>query len=183
MLDRGIYRWRLIGLVATVNPSSWILSHLKALSPGRSIDVAAGSGRHAFAMADLGFSVTAVDRNPDFASLYQESVVQFICADLEGQQWPLADHTYDLVLVSNYLHRPYFAELFQLVAPGGYLVYETFGVGNEIFGKPSNPEFLLKPRELTRALESSFEIMDERFETVSSPSPAVRAGVFARRIR
>ena len=89
-----------------MNPSPWILRHLDAVAPGRAIDVAAGSGRHAFAMADLGFSVTAVDRNPDLASLYQESEVQFLCADLEGQRWPLADHAYDLVLVSNYLYRP-----------------------------------------------------------------------------
>jgi len=166
-----------------MNPSPWILGHLDAVAPGRAIDVAAGSGRHAFAMADLGFSVTAVDRNPDLASLYQESEVQFLCVDLEGQRWPLADHAYHLVLVSNYLHRPHFAELFQLVAPGGYLLYETFGVGNEGYGKPSNPDFLLRAGELASALGSSFDIIDERFEDVSHPSPAVRAGVFARRIR
>lgn len=166
-----------------MNPSPWILRHLDAVAPGRAIDVAAGSGRHAFAMADLGFSVTAVDRNPDLASLYQESEVQFLCANLEGQRWPLADHAYDLVLVSNYLYRPHFAELFQLVASGGYLLYETFGVGNEVYGKPSNPDFLLRAGELASALDASFNIIDERFEDVSSPSPAVRAGVFARRIR
>ena len=166
-----------------MNPSPWILRHLDVVAPGRAIDVAAGSGRHAFAMADLGFSVTAVDRNPDLALLYQESEVQFLCVDLEGQRWPLVDHAYDLVLVSNYLYRPYFAELFQLVASGGYLLYETFGVGNEVYGKPSNPDFLLRAGELASALDASFDIIDERFEDVSGPSPAVRAGVFARRIR
>jgi len=28
------------------------------------------------------------------------------------------------------------------------LIYETFAVGNEAFGKPSNPNFLLQPNEL-----------------------------------
>lgn len=166
-----------------MNPSSWILAHLKTVSPGRAIDVAAGSGRHAFAMADLGFSVTAVDRNPDLATSYQHSNIQLICEDLEGPEWPLSDQSFDLVLVSNYLFRPYLPELFALVTPGGFLLYETFGVGNEVYGKPSNPNFLLRAGELASALGSSFDIIDERFEVVSDPSPAVRAGIFARRSR
>ena len=166
-----------------MNPSSWILAHLKTVSPGRAIDVAAGSGRHAFAMADLGFSVTAVDRNPDLASSYQHSDIQLTSVDLEGSEWPLSDQLFDLVLVSNYLFRPYLRELFALVATDGFLLYETFGVGNEVYGKPSNPDFLLKPGELASALGSSFDIIDERFEDVSDPSPAVRAGIFARRFR
>lgn len=166
-----------------MNPSPWILCHLKTLSPGRAIDIAAGSGRHAIAMADLGFSVTAVDRNPDLAPVYSESDIEFRCEDLEGQSWPLTDQSFDLVLVSNYLYRPYLQQLFALVSPGGFLLYETFGVGNEIHGKPSNPDFLLEPGELAIALGSSFEIIDERFEEDLNPSSAVRAGVFARRIR
>ena len=78
---------------------------------------------------------------------------------------------------------PYLQQLFALVSPGGFLLYETFGVGNEIHGKPSNPDFLLEPGELAIALGSSFEIIDERFEEDLNPSSAVRAGVFARRIR
>jgi hypothetical protein len=31
---------------------------------------------------------------------------------------------------------------------GGVLIYETFAVGNAQFGKPSNPNFLLKSGEL-----------------------------------
>ena len=69
------------------------------------------------------------------------------------------------------------------MTPGGFLLYETFGVGNEVYGKPSNPNFLLTAGELASALDSSFDIIDERFEVVSDPSPAVRAGIFARRFR
>jgi len=166
-----------------MNPSPWILSHLQSLSPGRAIDIASGSGRHAFAMADLGFTVVAVDRNPELASVYHKSDIEFLCVDLESPSWPLSDQSFDLVLVSNYLYRPYLQQLFALVSPNGFLLYETFGVGNEIHGKPSNPHFLLEPGELVSALGSSFEIIDERFGEVLNPSPAIRAGVFARRIR
>jgi hypothetical protein len=59
--------------------------------------------------------------------------------------------TFDGIVVTNYLHRPLFPRLASAAAPGGVLIYETFGVGNERFGKPSNPEFLLRPGELLQA--------------------------------
>ena len=45
--------------------------------------------------------------------------------------------------MTNYLHRPLFPLLFDALLPGGILLYETFMEGNERFGKPSRPEFLL----------------------------------------
>ena len=75
--------------------------------------------------------------------------LEIIAADLEdGSPWPLAAREFDGIVVTNYLHRPLFPHLATPLAPGGVLIYETFGVGNERFGKPSNPNFLLRPGEL-----------------------------------
>jgi len=37
--------------------------------------------------------------------------------------------------------------------PGGVLIYETFALGNERYGRPTNPDFLLEPGELLRRVE------------------------------
>ena len=41
-----------------------------------------------------------------------------------------------------------------LLRPGGVLIYETFMLGNEQFGKPSSPDFLLAPGELLKRCEA-----------------------------
>ena len=66
---------------------------------------------------------------------------------------------FDLVLVTNYLHRPILPDIIGAVAPGGLLLYETFALGNERFGKPSNPDFLLRPGELAAAVAGHLEIL------------------------
>jgi SAM-dependent methyltransferase len=93
--------------------------------------------------------VVAVDRDPQ-----QIPGARFIRADLEdGSPWPFAGERFEGVVVTNYLHRPLFPQLLASLAPGGVLIYETFMVGNERFGKPSNPRFLLRPGELLEAFK------------------------------
>ena len=53
--------------------------------------------------------------------------------------------------MTNYLHRPLLPVLAQSLAEDGVLIYETFMAGNEKFGRPSNPDFLLRPGELLQA--------------------------------
>jgi hypothetical protein len=55
------------------------------------------------------------------------------------------------IVVTNYLHRPLFPRLAESLDEGGVLIYETFMVGNERYGRPSNPNFLLRPGELLEA--------------------------------
>jgi len=90
-----------------MNPSAWISQHAHTLMPGSVIDIAAGSGRHAFLFADLGFQVTAVDINPEVAAIYSDTSIVFENLDLEDSQWPLRGQQFDVVLVSNYLYRPH----------------------------------------------------------------------------
>lgn len=113
------------------------------------LDLACGLGRHARWLARRGHAVLAVDRDAACsAALAGEPGVRFLQADLEGAPWPFGDHYFDGIVVTQYLHRPLLPALVAALAPGGLLVYETFAQGNERYGRPANPDFLLAPREL-----------------------------------
>jgi SAM-dependent methyltransferase len=142
--------------------SAWIeqWSHLVEQG-GAVLDVASGNGRHARHFALRGHPVLALDR--DETALANLAAVQHVttrCADLENASWPLRDdEKFAAVVVTNYLHRPLFPYLFDALAPGGVLLYETFAVGNEHFGKPSNPNFLLNPGELLDAVRGRLRVI------------------------
>ena len=135
-------------------PSEWVRRWAHLVRPGgRVLDVACGSGRHARFLAGLGLRVLGVDRDP--TPVDGVPGVELQVADLEDGSWPLEGERFDGVVVTNYLHRPLFPRLVEALAPGGVLIYETFALGNERYGRPSSPDFLLQPNELlerTRAL-------------------------------
>ncbi len=131
-------------------PSPWI-ARFAPLVPAdaRVLDLAAGAGRHARFFAARGAEVLAVDR--DAAALASIGAVRGISTrvlDLEAGSWPLEGEAFDAIVVVNYLHRPLLDALRAALAPDGVLLYETFARGNEAFGRPSNPDFLLRPGEL-----------------------------------
>jgi SAM-dependent methyltransferase len=98
---------------------------------------------------------------------------RFIQADLEdGSPWPLPGERFQGIVVANYLHRPLFPLLAESLAPGGILIYETFMQGNERYGKPSNPAFLLQPGELWRAFPGLHVIAFEQGRAWQ-PKPAM----------
>jgi len=142
-------------------PSAWVVRWMAQLPAGGSVlDVACGNGRHSRLFAERGCKVTAVDRDPASAqALAKEPNVEFVQADLEAGEWPFGDRTFDAVAVTNYLHRALFPALKRAVAPGGLLVYETFAAGNAEFGRPSNPDYLLRPRELLDALGEDMRVL------------------------
>jgi SAM-dependent methyltransferase len=131
-----------------LEPSRWVQRWAPLIAPsGRVLDVACGNGRHLRWLAAQGFAVTGVDR--DAAALQPLAALgRTVVADIERDAWPLAGETFDGVVVTHYLWRPLLATIVATVAPGGVLIYETFAAGNERFGKPSNPDFLLQPGEL-----------------------------------
>ncbi|TAK86529.1 MAG: class I SAM-dependent methyltransferase [Betaproteobacteria bacterium] len=128
-------------------PSEWVVRWAQLVERGPVLDVACGGGRHAAYFAERGFEVVALDREPQLIP-----GVRFIQADLEdGSPWPLPGRRFAAIVVANYLHRPLFPMLKESLEEGGVLVYETFMLGNERYGKPSNPRFLLRPGELLQA--------------------------------
>ena len=133
-------------------PSPWIERWAHLIAPGGSVlDVAAGNGRHTTWLAARGHVVTAVDRD-SAATAALHGIAQVVVADIEAGPWPLAGRRFDAVVVTNYLWRPLLPTLTAALAEGGVLLYETFAAGNETVGKPSNPDFLLRPGELLEAV-------------------------------
>ena len=114
------------------------------------LDVACGSGRHLRWLAAQGFAVTGVDRDGNAVEPLR-ALGRIVVADIESGPWPFSGQTFDAVLVTNYLWRPLLPVLVASIAEGALLIYETFAQGNEAFGKPSNPAFLLRPAELIEA--------------------------------
>ena len=139
---------------------------------GRILDLAAGEGRHTRLLLDRGFAVTAVDRDVEVLRRLGAPNCEVLAIDLEtGAAWPLGGG-YDGIVVTNYLHRPLYPAIAAALAPGGVLIYETFMIGNERFGRPRNPEFLLRPGELPAAFAALSVVAFEQGE-VAAPRPAM----------
>jgi SAM-dependent methyltransferase len=151
-----------------IAPSPWVTRWGPLITHGEVLDVACGSGRHARWFAGRGVGVVAVDR-------VMRSIpgVRFVQADLEtGHGWPFSAGRFACVVVTNYLHRPLFADLRASLAPDGVLIYETFMIGNERYGRPSNPAFLLQPGELLSAF-ADLRILAFEQGTAKAPKTAV----------
>lgn len=134
----------------SLEPSPWVVRWAALIAQGPVLDVASGAGRHARLLASKGLEVVAVDRDAQVIP-----GVRFVRADLEdGSPWPFAGQRFGAIVVTNYLFRPLMPVLAESLAAGGVLIYETFMVGNERYGKPSNPNFLLRPGELLEAYGS-----------------------------
>ena len=155
--------------------SAWITRFGPAVPAGAPVlDVAAGGGRHARWFLARGHPVTAVDRDlAGVADLAGNPRVELVDHDLEdGSPWPFAGRSFAAVVVTNYLYRPILADLVDAVAAGGWLLYETFAVGNERLGHPTNPDFLLQPGELLDAVRGSLRVVAYEDLVVDEPRPA-----------
>jgi len=141
---------------------------------GRVLDLAAGSGRHCRLLLESGFAVCAVDRDISALSPLAATGCEVRRVDLEtGAAWPLGT-SYDGVVVTNYLYRPLLPAIGRALAAGGVLIYETFACGNERFGRPRNPDFLLRPGELLDAFAMLTVVAFEQGEVSASRSAVIQ---------
>lgn len=159
---------------SALTPSAWVTRFASLIAPaGRVLDYACGSGRHARWLAQHGFRVDAVDRDGIALQLLQGLPrLETRELDLEGEDWPFERAGYDGVVVCNYLYRPRFDAMLELLRPGGVLIYETFMAGNERFGKPSRPDFLLQPNELVHRLREHWTIVAFEQGEIRTPRAA-----------
>jgi SAM-dependent methyltransferase len=161
---------------ARAGVSPWIERFGASVSPGaRVVDVACGGGRHTRWFAARGHEVHAIDRDlRGVDDLRDDQRVHLVELDLEhGWALPLTPGAFGAVVVTNYLWRPILDDLVALLAPGGWLLYETFAAGNERYGRPSNPDFLLRAGELL-ALAARHDLRVVAYEdvVVDDPRPA-----------
>lgn len=160
----------------SLEPSPWV-RRFASLVPagGEVLDLACGGGRHARLLAGLGHRVEAVDR--DAAALARLSGVAGVSvrvADLEHAPWPYAGRRFAGIVVANYLHRPLLPLIEGALADPAVLIYETFMTGNERFGRPSNPDFLLHSQELLQVAQAAgLRIVAYEEGEVAQPRPAV----------
>jgi SAM-dependent methyltransferase len=158
-------------------PSAWVRRFAPLIRQGgRVLDLAAGAGRHTILLIDMGFRVTAIDRDIAGLRALAGDKCEIYAIDLETcppeNALPPPGGGYDGIVVTNYLHRPLFAPIAAALAPGGVLIYETFAIGNERFGRPRNPDFLLRRGELLEAFAGLTIVAFEEGE-VARPRPAV----------
>ena len=156
-------------------PSAWVRRFAPLIQGGGTVlDLACGTGRHSRLLAELGYQVEAVDKNEEaLSALAGVSGITTRAIDLEDREWPYGSGQFDGVVVTNYLFRPRLKNLISALKPNGVLIYETFMVGNEQFGKPSNPDFLLRPGELLELVQPKLTVVAFEQGRVDEPKAAV----------
>lgn len=167
-----------------MSASRWVMQHINRVkSSGHILDLACGGGRHLQLALDQGYRVTGVDRDVSLAaSSITHPALQLMTLDLETGQQPVFKEKFDGIVVTNYLYRPLLACLPDWLMPGGILIYETFMLGNEAFGRPRSPDFLLAPDELRLSFQTSLVELDFRQGEISDPYPAVTQSYCGQRL-
>ena len=156
--------------------SPWVVRFASYAPQGRRVlDLAAGSGRHSRLFLEKGFDVLAVDRDTSgLRDLEGNRRLEAVELDLEdGRDFPFRGQRFGAVVVTNYLYRPILEDIVLAVGPGGILIYETFAKGNEQFGSPSNPDFLLDRGELLEAVRGKLRVLAYEDMFVEIPRPSV----------
>ena len=158
-------------------PLNWVARFASLVKSGGTVlDLACGNGRHTHYLADLGYQVTAVDRN--LLGINKTEItgkIELIKTDLEdGDPWPLGSRKFNGIIVTNYLYRPIFPAIINALEEDGVLIYETFSLGNEKYGRPSNPNFLLNPGELLSACSRRLRVVAYEEGVLETSSPAVK---------
>ena len=136
-----------------LEPSQFLVENIGLLLKGRALDLAMGTGQNTIYLAEMGFEVEGVDISPEAVREAMESAkrigvtIKAQVANLEGD-YHIEKEAYDLIICFNYLQRSLIPQLKDGLRVGGMVVYETFIIDQARFGKPRNPDYLLKHNEL-----------------------------------
>ncbi len=164
-------------------PSAWIMRFAAEIPrDGIILDLACGAGRHLAALLERDQGLLGIDKDiAPTGELQKYANVTLKALDLEQPNAQIPGGDYAGIIVSNYLHRPLLPQLPGLLAPGGILIYETFAVGNEAYGRPRNPDFLLRAGELLESFADELDVLGFEQGYVDKPRPAVKQRFCGRR--
>jgi SAM-dependent methyltransferase len=164
-------------------PFPWIVRFAPLVPQGAAVlDLACGAGRHARLFLERGHPVTAVDLDVSgLDDLRGHPQLEIMQADLESAPWPLPGRRFGAVVVTNYLWRPLFEPILAAIQEDGLLLYETFARGNEAYGRPTNPDFLLEPGELIDVVRGRLQVVAYEHGHVERPRPGIKQRLCAAR--
>jgi SAM-dependent methyltransferase len=168
-------------------PHPLVLQFASRLAPGRALDVACGSGRHAIWLAEQRWRVTAVDSSSVAIDVLKQRAEQkrvtidSRIADLERNEFIIEPASCDLIVVCNYLQRDLFPSIKQGVAPGGLVIASIAMIDAAPDVKPMNPAYLLNPGEL-RSFFEDWEVIWYFEGKFGSPPRRATAEIVARRV-
>ena len=172
-------------------PSSYLRQILESdawhIPRGIALDVAAGTGRNAIFLAEMGFTVAGIDistvaiekarRRADEKSLE----ITWLQADLEHIE--LSTDAYDLIVNFNYLQRSLFPQIRRALRPRGHVIFETYLIDQQAIGHPKNPAYLLDHNELLDHFRSFRVLCYREGKYTDGGGAAFRASIFSRKIQ
>jgi len=165
-------------------PAQFLVNNVEVLSKGLVLDIAMGTGRNAIYLAKMGFEVEGVDISPEAVNAALESaekasvIIKTQVADLE-KDFHIRAEAYDIIICFNYLQRSLIPEMKSGLRHRGMVVYETYIVDQAQFGKPKNPDYLLKHNEL---LEMFREFRCLRYREGVFEGPVAIASIIAQKV-
>jgi len=157
------------------------------IAPGRALDIASGAGRNALFLAEKGFDVTAVDisqvgLDQGARRAAERSLsITWQQADLENCRLPPGP--FDFIVNINFLQRALIPHMKTTLAPGGYIVFETYLIDQQTIGQPKNPDYLFAPNELLNYFRDFRVLYYREGKFTDGAEPSFRAGIFAQKLR
>jgi SAM-dependent methyltransferase len=134
------------------------------------LDLACGKGRHSIYLSNLGYNVLSVDVDEDKLNYFNGKLIKKKVLDVENiNNWPLEKKNFNAIIVTNFLNRKIFPKIISSIKKEGYLIYETFSEGHQKIGRPTNPQYILKPRELIQ-LTNKMQLIAYENIYINNPS-------------
>lgn len=165
--------------------SNWVKYCLEALpcKNGYVLDLACGKGRHSMFLSSLGYNVLSVDIDEHKLNCFNGKLIKKKVIDVENiNNWPLEKQKFNIIIVTNFLNRTIFPLIISSIREGGYLIYETFSEGHQKIGRPNNPKYILKPRELIQLSAKMHLITYENIYINNSSHHLFQQRIFAKNV-
>jgi len=165
--------------------SPFLVENISLLPKGKALDIAMGNGRNTIYLTEMGFDAEGVDVSEEAVKNALERAksagvnINAYVKDIEAGNYIIEKNAYDVIVCFNYLHRPLMPRIKDGLKKGGMVVYQTYTIDQLQFGKPSNPDFLLKYNELLEVF-SDFRCL-RYYEGITDSRKAV-AGIIAQKI-